>query len=125
MSRLFLLLGAISGFITVALGAFGAHLLRGEVAPRLYDAFQTGVDYQGIHALALLLIGLLAEKSPSPWLGRSGWLIFSGTLLFSGSLYLMALSGIGAFGIITPIGGSALLLGWLALALALVQRPAA
>ncbi|MES9899323.1 MAG: DUF423 domain-containing protein [Sedimenticola sp.] len=123
MTRLFLFLGAINGFLTVALGAFGAHMLRGEIEPRLYEAFQTGVEYQGIHALVLLFIGMLAEKMTTPWINRSGWLILTGITLFSGSLYLMALTGVSALGIITPIGGISFLLGWLALAFAVLKLP--
>ncbi|MEJ1296239.1 MAG: DUF423 domain-containing protein [Candidatus Sedimenticola sp. (ex Thyasira tokunagai)] len=123
MTRLFTLFGAINGFLTVALGAFGAHMLRGEIEPRLYAAFQTGVEYQGIHALALLFIGMLAEKTTTPWINRSGWLILTGITLFSGSLYLMALTGVGTLGMITPIGGISLLFGWLALAFAALNLP--
>ncbi|MES9856521.1 MAG: DUF423 domain-containing protein [Sedimenticola sp.] len=123
MTRFFLLIGAVNGFLTVAFGAFGAHILRGNIEPRLYEAFQTGVEYQGVHALALLLIALLTEKIASPWVSRSGWLILSGITLFSGSLYLMALTGIETIGIITPIGGISFLLGWLALAIAALKLP--
>ena len=123
MARLFLLLGAINGFLTVALGAFGAHALRGAVEPKLYTAFQTGIQYHGLHALALLIIGLLALRLTTPLISRSGWMMLTGILLFSGSLYLMALTGIRSLGIITPIGGIAFLSGWSMLILALLRTP--
>jgi uncharacterized membrane protein YgdD (TMEM256/DUF423 family) len=123
MNRLFLLFGAVSGFLTVAMGAFGGHLLRGDIEPRLYEAFQTGVEYQGVHTVTLLVIAVLEQRTASLWLTRSGWLILAGITLFSGSLYLMALSGVRALGMITPIGGVALLLGWLALAITALQIP--
>ncbi len=118
MARRFLLFGAANGFLAVLLGAFGAHDLRSRISSDLYAAFQTGVDYQALHALLLLSIGLLALHHPSRWLNRSGWLVSGGILLFCGSLYLLALTGNRALGMITPAGGILLLLGWLALATA-------
>lgn len=122
MARIFLLFGAINGFLAVALGAFGAHALRERIAADLYTAFQTGVHYHGLHALALLCVGLLALHHPSPWLMRCGWLLLLGILLFSVSLYLLAITGMRVFGIITPFGGIALLLGWLSLVIAIWRQ---
>ena len=122
-ARVFLLLGAVNAFLAVALGAFGAHGLRGQIDPSLLSAFETGVQYHGLHALGLLCIGLLTRSHTSSWLAASGWLLTSGILLFSGSLYLMALTGTRALGIITPVGGIALLAGWLALARAVWRLP--
>lgn len=73
-ARLFLILGALNGFLAVALGAFGAHAIRGQVSDYHYDVFQTAVQYQVLHALALLVVGLLAFHFPSPWLKRAAWL---------------------------------------------------
>lgn len=123
MPQIFLVLGATNGFLAVALGAFGAHGLRDQIEPTLMSAFQTGVQYHGLHALGLLCVGLLALHHSSVWLTRSGWLIVGGILLFSGSLYLMALTGNRTLGVITPFGGIALLTGWLALAVAMWQLP--
>jgi uncharacterized membrane protein YgdD (TMEM256/DUF423 family) len=123
-ARLMLLLGAVSGFLTVAFGAFAAHALRGRVAPELLTVFQTGVQYQGLHALALLACGLLALRHPVRPLGVAAWAFLLGTLLFSGSLYGMTLSGLRALGAITPIGGTAFLVGWAALATAALRLPA-
>jgi uncharacterized membrane protein YgdD (TMEM256/DUF423 family) len=118
MGKHFLFLGAINGFLTVLLGAFGAHDLRGRISADLYTVFQTGVHYQGVHSLLLLIIGLLGLHHATAWLHRSGWLIQAGILLFSGSLYLLALTGTRTLGILTPVGGTVLLLGWLCLAVA-------
>jgi uncharacterized membrane protein YgdD (TMEM256/DUF423 family) len=82
MPRLFLLLGAINGFLTVALGAFAAHALKPRIEPALYTVFQTGVDYQALHAAALLAVGLLTLHHRSRWLLWSGALFTLGTLLF-------------------------------------------
>lgn len=126
MSRFFLSCGAIAGFLAVALGAFAAHALRNRVAPDLLAIFETGVRYQMYHALALVTVGLLSERNPQPALRVAGWAFVTGTILFSGSLYALALSGVRVLGAITPIGGVALLVGWLALLRAASQpRPSA
>src|SRR5882762_2469024 len=108
--------GALSGFLAVLVGAFGAHTLRARLSPELLQAFETGARYQMFHALALLYIGMVAEREPRSRLRAAGWLFVTGTLLFSGSLYALALSGMRFFGAITPLGGVCFLLGWLALA---------
>lgn len=111
-ARLFLAIGAAAGFLTVLLGAFGAHGLRGVISPGLFEAYQTGILYQGLHALALLVTGLLMERDPHIGLRWAGWAFATGILLFSGSLYLMAAVDIRGLGMITPFGGLAFLLGW-------------
>lgn len=114
--RHFLVLGAINGFLAVAFGAFAAHGLKDVLSEGLLDVFQTGVDYQALHALALLLVGLLAQSGPSQGLRLAGWAFATGILLFSGSLYLLALTDARWLGAITPFGGTAFLIGWAALA---------
>ena len=123
MARWFVFLGAINGLLAVALGAFGAHALRSRTTADLLTVFQTGVQYHQIHALGLLAVGLLALHRSSPWLNASGWLMFSGILLFSGSLYLLVLTGVRGLGAVTPFGGSALLLAWLALCIGALRHP--
>jgi len=113
--RCYLAVAGVSGAIAVGLGAFAAHGLKHQLTGRLLDVFQTGVQYQFYHTLALLLIGLLLSNSHSRWLKVSGALFILGMLFFSGSLYVLALSGIHWFGVITPVGGVALLAGWLSL----------
>jgi uncharacterized membrane protein YgdD (TMEM256/DUF423 family) len=118
MDRLFAVLGALSGFVAVGAGAFGAHGLKARLSPDLLAVFETAARYQMFHALALLA----AAWAIGRWTGRAavaaGWCFVGGTLIFSGSLYLLALSGVRAFGAITPVGGVLLLAGWLLLALA-------
>ena len=120
MDRLFITIGALSGFVAVALGAFGAHSLRERLSAEMLQVFQTGVTYQMYHALALIGVGILLARfsvDGSTWLTASGWLFVAGTILFSGSLYLLSLTSTSWLGVITPLGGVAFLLGWLALAI--------
>src|SRR5262245_12562203 len=118
MDRVFITLGALSGFVAVAAGAFGAHALRERLTANALDTFQTGAHYQIYHALALVGVGILLGRfsvDGSTWLTASGWLFVAGTILFSGSLYLLAMTDVRWLGAITPLGGVAFLLGWLAL----------
>src|SRR6478735_11596842 len=112
MDRTFLLIGAIEGFIGVALGAFGAHALRSRLSPEMLAVFETGVRYQMYHAFAVLIVALATARFDG-WLVRAaGWSFTAGIVLFSGSLYALALTGITTFGAITPLGGLAFLAGW-------------
>jgi uncharacterized membrane protein YgdD (TMEM256/DUF423 family) len=115
--RSFVLLGALNGFIGVALGAFGAHGLEGTLEPELLRVWNKGVDYQQIHALALVLVGVLLRFEACRRVRLAGWCLLIGILLFSGSLYALALSGIRPLGAITPFGGVSFLIGWSLLAL--------
>ena len=121
MDRHFVTLGAVSAFVAVGAGAFGAHALRARLAPEMLAVFETGARYQMYHALALLAVAWIATRWPVNAVAYAGWLFVAGTLLFSGSLYLMALTGARWLGAITPIGGAAFLAGWLALAIAARQ----
>jgi len=116
-SRTFLLLGSISAFSGVAMGAFGAHALRAKLLPRLLEIYQTAVDYQMWHALGLVIIGVLLHfNNESKLLRWAGWLMFIGIVVFSGSLYMLSITGIRWLGAITPFGGVALLVAWLLMA---------
>jgi len=115
-SRHFIFLGAINGFLAVAFGAFAAHALKNLLSAGLLEVFQTGVEYQAMHALALLAVGHLGRGGCSRALMLAGWAFATGILLFSGSLYILALTDIRWLGAITPFGGTAFLLGWGALA---------
>ena len=115
MDRVLFTAGCALGFTGVALGAFGAHALKARLAPELLATFDTGVRYQLTHALALLAVAWACTRWPGRRVHWSGGLFTAGTLLFSGSLYALALTGVRGFGIVTPIGGVALLLGWLCL----------
>lgn len=120
-ASIFLLIAALSGLIAVALGAFGAHGLKGYLAPYLMDVYQTGVQYQFYHTLALLVVAVSGLREPVRALSVAGWCFTLGIVLFSGSLYLLALSGTHWLGAVTPIGGLAFLVGWAALAYAAIQ----
>ena len=116
MAKIFLVCSAVSGFISVALGAFAAHGLKDYFSDASLATFYTGADYQMLHSLALLGVAMLAARNPdSNALTISGWAFVVGLILFSGSLYLLAFSGITIFAAITPLGGMAFLLGWASL----------
>ena len=114
--RLFALLGCVFMAVGVGLGAFGAHALKARLSPGDLDIFETGVRYQLIHALGLFVVAWAATRFPSPWVSSAGWLLTAGILVFSGSLYLLVLTNTRWLGAITPLGGVALVLGWLVLA---------
>jgi uncharacterized membrane protein YgdD (TMEM256/DUF423 family) len=118
VDRVFFALGAASGFVAVAAGAFGAHALRARLSPELLAVFETAARYQMYHALALMAVAWAASRWPGPLPQWAGWLFVAGTILFSGSLYALALSGIRWLGAVTPLGGAAFLAGWVCLALA-------
>lgn len=118
IDRVFFVLGAASGFIAVAAGAFGAHALKARLTPELLAVFETGARYQMFHALALLAAAWAVTRWPGRAAPASGWCFVAGTVLFSGSLYVLALTGVRGFGAVTPIGGVLFLAGWLLLAAA-------
>jgi uncharacterized membrane protein YgdD (TMEM256/DUF423 family) len=118
MDKSFLLVGAVAGFLAVALGAFGAHALRARLSPEMLAAFETGVRYQMYHALAMILCAVVATSGAR----TAGWLFQAGILVFSGSLYALALTEVKWLGAITPIGGLAFLAGWAALAWSALRR---
>lgn len=107
-------IGALSGALTVALGAFGAHALEDKLAPDRLALWNTAVHYQGLHALALIVVAICAER----WRARpiAARLFLAGTGLFCGSLYALALGAPRWCGAITPFGGAAFIAGWLAFA---------
>lgn len=115
MSRFFLGFAAASGFVSVCLGAFAAHGLKTHIPPESLAIWQTGVQYQMYHALALLGVSLLYPKSASKTLKLAGLAFILGSFLFCGSLYALALGAPKPFGIITPMGGLSFLVGWAAL----------
>ena len=116
MDRRFFGLGAVSAFLAVAAGAFGAHALRDAVPPDRLEVWETAARYQMYHALGLLVVAYLAAQKDARATRLAGWLFVGGTVLFSGSLYVLAVSGITWLGAVTPLGGVAFLVGWLVLA---------
>ena len=109
----FLAIGSVSGFISVALGAFGAHALKERLDPHMLDVFKTGVQYQFYHTFAIIAVAILLKYfSDNSLLNYAGYLFLIGIILFSGSLYTMALTDITKLGIVTPFGGLCFLAGW-------------
>ena len=107
--------GALFGLSGVMIGAFGAHDLKALLTPDQLAIYHTGVDYQFVHALALLLLGALAQhQTPKAW-QLAATLFIAGVFFFSGSLYLLVLTDISWLGAITPIGGTSFIAGWAAL----------
>lgn len=113
MNKLFLLAGSILGMLGVGLGAFGAHAFKAmlESTGRL-DTYETGIKYMFYHALALVLVGILAKDFTAKTLTYSGYSFIFGTIIFTGSLLLICFTGIKIFGAVAPIGGTLMLLGW-------------
>lgn len=105
-------LGAFNGALAVAAGAFAAHGLRDRLEPRALEIFETAARYHMYHAVAMVLAGLVATRSDASGATTAGWLFQAGIVVFSGSLYALAVSDVKALGAITPIGGVALIAGW-------------
>ena len=107
--------GALFGLSGVMIGAFGAHGLKALLNADQLAIYHTGVDYQFVHALALLLLGALAQhQTPKAW-QLAATLFIAGVFIFSGSLYLLVLTDTSWLGAITPIGGMSFIAGWAAL----------
>ncbi|MCG9664421.1 DUF423 domain-containing protein [Vibrio mediterranei] len=121
-SRFLVIVASISGLLSVALGAFAAHGLKKILSSYLIGVFETGVTYQFIHTLAILLCALLATIVSNPnsrkAFHRAAICFIIGILFFSGSLYALALTGVKWFGPITPMGGVMFMVGWAFLAYA-------
>lgn len=109
-------IGALFGAVSVALGAFGAHVLKDSLSPYAFSVFQLAAQYMILHALTLLAVGLLYDRYKNPLLPKVALAFSLGIVFFSGSLLLIAFTGVTAFGAIAPIGGSLLIVGWLGLA---------
>lgn len=127
MNSPFIAIGALLAALAVGLGAFAAHGLKtrvenGDFSAKNLETFQTAVHYQMIHALGLILIGLLATQRSSALLDVAGWTMFAGILVFSGFLYAYVGTGNKLFAMVVPIGGVAFIFAWLGVAVAAVQR---
>jgi uncharacterized membrane protein YgdD (TMEM256/DUF423 family) len=103
--------------VAVGLGAFGAHGLKARLSPDMLAVWHTAVQYHAWHALGLLAVGLSAETI---CMKAAGWLLAAGIVLFSGSLYLLALGAPKGLGMLTPLGGAAFILGWIAFAIGVI-----
>jgi uncharacterized membrane protein YgdD (TMEM256/DUF423 family) len=128
MHKLYLITGTVLSGLAVALGAFGAHGLKKLVSPETVASYQTGVQYQMYHALALILVGLLSEKIANSFINYAGILFIGGIVFFSGSLYLLAsfraMNKLVPSFIypVTPLGGLLFILGWVMLLVAIVKK---
>jgi len=115
--------GSIFAFLAIAGGAFGAHALAPKLSATQASAFETGVRYQMYHAIALVSLPALSTLAGTSILAWAGRFFVVGTFAFSGSLYFLALSGIGLFGTVTPLGGLCFLAGWVMIALGVFKGP--
>ena len=122
MQKLFLIIGSLLGALSVIIGAFGAHALKNllESSGRT-EAFETAGKYQFYHALGLILVGLLMFNLKHQFMNYAGYSFMIGVIIFSGSLYILCLTGITKFGMITPIGGLFMIAGWLFLAIGILK----
>ncbi|HEX7404002.1 MAG TPA: DUF423 domain-containing protein [Usitatibacter sp.] len=116
MSRFFLACGALVMASGVALGAYAAHAAKGATHPEAARLLHTAVQYQLVHGLGILAVGVLARWGSSPWLAAAGGLLIAGVALFCGSLWVLALA-MHSLGPAAPLGGIAFIAGWLALAI--------
>lgn len=120
MRKNFIRLGALLCAISVFFGAFGAHGLKEIIKPDQLAIFKTAVQYQFIHAIALLIVGVLLYFRKTSWMPIAGWFFLTGIICFSGSLYLLSVKDIfnlptSLIGPITPIGGLLFVAGWITL----------
>src|SRR5437588_5191191 len=128
MQKIFLIIGTLLAGLAVALGAFGAHGLKKIVDAETVGIYQTGVQYQMYHALALLAVGILAERMTNSLINYAALFFIGGIVFFSGSLYLIAsLKAMNkavstGVGIMTPVGGLFFILGWVLLLLAIIKK---
>ncbi len=121
-ARRFCMLAALLLALATLIGALGAHGLKPRLTADRYEVLQTAVHYQFFHALGLLGLGLLSDRVPMPLLRLAGWLLFVGVVLFSGSLYCLVAGAPRALGLLTPVGGLALIAGWCVSAVALRHK---
>jgi uncharacterized membrane protein YgdD (TMEM256/DUF423 family) len=114
-------IGCASGALAVVLGAFGAHALKERVGADELDIWKTAVQYQALHALALVLFGLFRERRSVG--SAPGWCFAAGSAIFSGTLYAIVLGGPRVLGAVTPVGGVLLIGGWIAFAVQALKKP--
>lgn len=115
-ATILLILAALLGAEGVALGAFGAHYLKERLSDYALGVFETGIRYQFYHLFALMACGWLSATGTGSCFSWAGWAFVIGILLFSGSLYMIAFTGVRTWGMVTPVGGLILIIGWLIMA---------
>ena len=121
MTRFFFVAGCILAALAVVAGAFGAHALEGRLAADRLATFETAARYQMYHALALLACAAAINRFATGTATAAGWLILAGIVVFSGTLYALSFGAPRILGAITPIGGVALITGWLLLAVSAMR----
>jgi uncharacterized membrane protein YgdD (TMEM256/DUF423 family) len=117
----FVIAGALLAAIAVAAGAFGAHALAARLTPERLATWETAARYHMYHALALMMVGAVAARWPAPLLALAGWLFIAGIVVFGGTVYALALGAPRWLGAVTPLGGLAFIMGWIALAVAVAR----
>ena len=128
MNKTFLIIAALLGAFTVALGAFGAHAIKERVNEYTLGIFETAVKYQFYHVFALLAAGILFQQYSSNWMLWSGRLFIAGIILFCGSLYALTYflannnESMKWLGAITPFGGLCFIAGWVCMAIAVIKK---
>ncbi|MDH3268024.1 MAG: DUF423 domain-containing protein [Ignavibacteria bacterium] len=116
--KTWIIISAVSGFTAVAIGAFGAHGLREKLSPEMLEVYKTGVLYQFIHTIVLLILSLTNFTKSN----IASIFFLLGIMLFSFSLYIYSTSGIRFFAMITPVGGVCFLIGWFWLIVEVIRR---
>ena len=123
MTKKWIGIGAILVMLSVMIGAFGAHMLKPIIGEDKISVYETGVQYHMIHALGIILIGVIAKLfGETKLLVWSARLLFVGIILFSGSLYALSISGLGPLGAITPLGGVSFIAGWICLSVTALKK---
>ncbi len=123
VDRVFITVGSYTAALGVALGAFGRHHLQGALSTPMAAAYDTAVRYHLIHALGVVAVGCILRIYPrNRFIEAAGWMLCAGVVLFSGSLYLMAFLSYREIAVLTPLGGVALLLGWIFLATGMSKK---
>lgn len=120
--KLFFGIGALLGGLGVAAGAFGAHALRGQLAPDRLQLYEVAVRYQMWHALALLATAWAVQQWPGQLTSTAGWLFVGGVVIFSGTVYALSLGAPRWLGAVTPIGGLCLIAAWGLLLVAALRK---
>lgn len=122
-TKILLVIASLMMAFGILLGAFGAHMLKTFISDELMDVYDTGIKYQFFNTLGLFVVALILHyKQESKLIFISGILIVIGTLLFSVSLYLLVILKISWLGMITPIGGSLLILAWILTAVGIIKN---
>ncbi|MBP0724996.1 DUF423 domain-containing protein [Bacillus sp. RG28] len=120
--KVFLVLGCLFAFLSIAIGAFGAHGLEGKISAHSLQIYKTGVQYQMFQTAGIFLVALLLDKfGSSTTLTWAGWLMVLGIVLFSGSLYALSVTNVKIIGAITPIGGVLFLVSWVLVAISVLK----